>query len=283
MRVINLNINSLIRSLILIWCAVLLFSLSARGQTKPETISDFSAPVRKDVKATYFDLIDLVFPKTGENTRKSVPLNNIFGDYQAKVYEGNLQINYARSIWVNYNGRKHLLLLLNVRGDGAEEMFLWHEMTVLALFDLKGGLRLIDAIDVQGDRLAFFSELPPPVWNISPQADAFLIANHHFNAGESYMNLTLVSVVKNRFKVVLGDIPTLKEENRCGFSYEEKAALQINPHPGKTYRGIMVDFKRVRIPNDECGRKVSGYTKNYRYRYAWDEKRREYVKLKERK
>jgi hypothetical protein len=264
----------------LICCAALFFSLPAQGQTKPETVSDFSAPVGKGVKATYFDLIDSVFPKTGENTRKSVPLNNIFGDYQARVYEGNLQIDYARSIWVNYNGRRHLLLLINVGGDGAAEMFSWQEMNVLALFDLKDGLKLIDAADVQGDRLTFFSE-QQPVLNISPQTDAFLIANHHFNAGESFMNLTLVSVVKNRFKVVLGSIPTLKAENGCALNYEEKAALQINPDARKTYRDITVDYKYVRNPGDEeCGRKARGYTKNYRYRYVWNEKRREYVKLK---
>jgi hypothetical protein len=283
MSEMKLSLNSLIRRAALILCAAIFFTLTVSGQSKLEMIDDFSIPVKENPNATYSDLINLVFPKTGENRIKSIPLNNIFGDYRGRVFEGNLRIGYARAARVKINGREHLLLLINVDGDENGEMFLWQEMNVLALFDVRGKPKLIDAVDVQGDRLAFFFE-QQPILNISPETDAFLIANHHFNAGESFMNLTLVGVVENRLKIVLGDIPTLKAEFPCGLNYERSASLTIVPNSGKNYRHITVDLKYVRnTDGEECERKVRGYTKYTRYRYAWNAKRGEYVRLRGKK
>jgi hypothetical protein len=279
MSKIILNINYLTKYVAIICCATIIFSLTVSGQTKPEMIDDFSRPVKENPNVTYDNLIALVFPKIGENTRKSIPLDNIFGDYKAKIYEGNLQIGYARAVRVNAGGRRQLLLLINLSGYGSED-FLWQEMNVLALFEAEDAPKLIDAVDVQGDKLAFFSE-QQPILNISPHTDAFLIANHHFNAGESFTNLTLISAVKNRLKIVLGDIQTLKTESGSGISFERKASLKVVPNAGRNYRLVTIDLKYVKHPDgEECERPARGFTKFTRYRYRWDKKRGEYLRLR---
>lgn len=264
--------------LTLFCCAIVLFSFAVQGQIKPKTIEDFQVVIKKGSPTTYSDLIDLVFPETGDDTRKSVPLNNIFGDYKDQIYEGKLEVSYAQAVWVSNNGVKQLLLLMDLMNE--RELFTWGEMNVLALFDVRGKPKLVNAVDVQADRFAFFSE-QQPILNINAKTDAFLIANHHFNAGEGFVNLTLLSMVNNHFKIILDDIPTLMNENHCGANYDEKAFLTLVPNPRSTYRNITVNLKHARHPDEpECERKRRGYTKNYWYRFTWNNKRAEYVKLK---
>jgi hypothetical protein len=82
-------------------------------------------------------------------------------------------------------------------------------------------------------------------------------------------------------KIVLGDLPTLKMEGGCGANYEWKAYLKVVPNAGGKYRLITVDLKYIKHPGDEeCERPASGYTKYTRYRYLWNQKRGEYLRLR---
>jgi len=264
----------------------LFFIFSLQASAKTESITDFSKTIDANKTTTYFDLIHKIFPDAKENDKgvavstKSIALDNIFGDYKGRVYEGEMQINSAESLWVKNNGKRQILLLIDVSSSNGQPEFQWGDLNVLALFDVDGEPKLIDAKDVQADRFVFFSE-EQPILNLDTKSDAFLVINHHFNAGEGFVNLSLIGVVNNRLKIVLDSIPTLMNVEGCSIGCDEKAFLKLTKNPRNNFSNITVQIKyNKHADGDECEKKRKGYTKNYFHQCVWNEKQKRYIKLK---
>jgi|GEM_PF-3501429 len=264
-------------------CLLVFIFLSSAvlAQTKTRLVENLLMPVEEDSQTTYLDLLRLIFPDaepdaaTGVVAKRSIALHHVSGDDEGKVYEGEMTISTAEMAWVKAYGRRRLLMLIDV---GTEQgIFTWGDMHVLAVFELKDKPVLKDAVDVQTDQLVFFDERQP-VLAVSTETDAYLIANHHFGGGAGYLNLTLISLVKDKLRVILDKIPTLTNDSQCGNNHEEKASLTLADNPPSGFGNITVNLTRTwRADGAECARKTRAGTKNFVHRFVWNERQQKYV------
>ncbi len=171
---------------------------------------------------------------------------------------------------------EQVLLLLDVSGEDSS-LFQWGGMSVLALFSIERGVRLLDAVDVQADRFTFFAE-KQTVLRIHPQQDAVLIVNHHFNSGDSYLAYSLLSVVNDHLKDVFAEMPLLVGDNHCGTNFTETPHFKVLRNRGSGYRQLRLSIRlQKEADKTDCERRTKGYTKYFNYSLVWQPSRQSYA------
>jgi hypothetical protein len=265
----KLKIRSLARGLLLLFLS--LAPAQTQAQQAIASIDNFQTPILYNSRTTYLDLIQKVFPSaqvradgTGARAGKSIALNHLFGDYRRRIFEGEMNINYARTVRIRDGGREQLLLLLDVSSEDGE-LFQWGGMSVLALFSTGSESRLLDAVDVQADRFTFFAE-KQTVLRIHAQRDAVLLVNHHFNSGDGYLAYSLIGVVNNRLKDIFPEMPLLVGDNHCGTNFTETPDFNVLKNSANGYRRIGLRIKLVKESDGPgCERRTRGFTKSFDY------------------
>lgn len=273
-------------SLTLLPLICILFATSTLGQTNQKS----SAPVVKDLSSvvsgtgvTYLELIHEVLPDLtadpansgGGIAHSTIPFRHLSEAGEPAALEGDLKLDSFDSRWINSEGKRVLLLELDITATEANQGTNYEgESVLLCAFQSQPQLKLIDLMDIKTDRFTSFWE-KPAVLNLNAANDAFLVFSTHWNSGESYEDLNVLIMHDTKFKVLTNLF--LLNTQGCGATFTETPVFRVLPAPARKYPGISVT---VQVKKDadgrECDRRTPGFTKIFQAVYQWNASRNEY-------
>jgi hypothetical protein len=176
----------------------------------------------RDTTARDQKLLSLVFPDVnGEgNAHKSVVIRSLSKDYDTSALEGEMRADIFESLPVSNGKHTDHLLVIDVthKDDSAHQ---WGGETLLALFRLTPKPRLLDVVDVRGDRETYF-------WKMlhAPQHDGVIVMATHLNASEEYVLLDLVEVKADKFVESKVDFPWIYSSKLESSTLTEEPTLK---------------------------------------------------------
>lgn len=151
-------------------------------------------------------------------------------------------------------GRKFLVVYFEARADSA-----WGSDSIIAVFDRKPKLHLVDAANVQGDRETYIH----PRLKVSPRDDLMVVSCCHLNAGEDYCFIALYSLVNGKIKRVDRALPLLYSARSGKLDLRRNYKISaVNDRSGKKGK-ILFNVKEEEIRYDE----ESEVVKSKRVRY----------------
>lgn len=242
----------------------------------PPLAGELSRRVPGAPRATYFDLLRKLFPglTADAEARRTVPLRSLSEHGEAKAVEGDIEFDF-KPYWFRSEGRRLLMLWVNLRAEGANEGTPYEgEAVALAFYSLGPEVELLDAVEVKTDRFTGFWE-DRPLLRLDARNDAFVVYSTHANAGESYVSLDVLFVDAGRVKTVASRF--VYNTRGCGADFTETPYLRALPDPGNKYPRVALTVRLRKGPDGAaCGRRARGYTRLYRGVYRWNAARGRY-------
>ena len=269
---------------ILATCLLLL--CAARVSAQQQTSKGLDAPVERGAKATDLDLIRLVLPDVKETdagdavATKTIEARDLLADEETDSthYEGQIKLADYTKLKLHNGAHDDWFFLLNLTSvEGADNPFTWGETHIVALFRLAPQPRLLDAVEAQADR---FVELwdARSVIAIGPRKQALILASSHFNAGESFLQLALISAERDKLKAVFteGDVVVA---NACGYNFEIAPDITSIKQGRGDHYPLRLRVKLQLKPEDvTCQhRRRRAVTRYYQAPLIWQTRGRRYV------
>ena len=246
------------------------------GNVRIQQSRDLTTPVQKGSKATYVDLLRMLFPDLkvdrglpGQaSAHTTIPIKHIAEEEEGTVFEGDFEIKDVELRPILNQGRVLFLTLIDLTAENANEATPYEgEAAVLALFSAEP-MKLLDALDIKTDK---FTDLwgKQPIFHLDSRNDYCVIHNTHWNAGESYDDYTAMSIDEGKFTVITS-LFTLNTQ-ACGWKETQTPLFRALPTPTGKYPKLLVTVKVMREVNSEqCARRARGYTRYYRAIYHWN-------------
>jgi hypothetical protein len=131
---------------------------------------------------------------------KTIPIKHLSENTAAEALEGDIKLETFVPLWIKSDGRRVLLLDIDLSAEAANQGTPYEgESNLLAAFVVEPSVKLLDAIDMKTDRFSGFWE-EGRVFQLTAQSDAFVVDSSHSNAGESYEDITVLFLNRNRFE-----------------------------------------------------------------------------------
>ena len=265
---------------------LLLVPLNGLAQTgneesKPLYASDLSSTIA-GTKTTYQELIRRIIPDLQIDpnnadaaiAHKTVPFKHLSEASPPAALESDIKLDSFQPHWIKSDGRRVLLLELNVSAEDANQGTNYEgEADIVAAFTIQPVIKLLDVMDVKTDRFSGFYE-NPSLFPLTADNDAFLVNSSHSNAGESYNDLNVLFLNHDRIDTITGVF--LFDTQGCGAMFTQTPSFRVLP--GNTrYPNIMVTVKvKKEADSQDCDRPTRGYVRTYHALYIWDRSKREY-------
>lgn len=191
---------------------------------------------------TYLDLIQFVMPgiavsgNTYSEGRQPTGIRRLEGGVDGDIGlapSGSLGL---QAVPLRSGGRERLALLIDF---GMTEYTAGYAL--LALFDIEGEPRLLDAADVARDRWTSFMD--PVRLSIGASDDLLLTQSTHHNSSQSYLSASLILVRNDRFELV--DTISLLSDRAYGF--ERTQELTIEQGAGEPFADIVARVTETTI------------------------------------
>jgi len=164
------------------------------------------------------------------------------------------------------------LTVLDFRSAGKDRLAAVFELTpdeeaVLALYDLSGTPRLLDAADIALDRFTGFAG--PGRLATGPGDDVLIVDSTHFNSNQGYAATTLLAVDDDRIEPV-DTIYTLDERD-CGYQRTQRLSFSAAPEAGG-HGPIMVEIvDSVEAVDEQCDRPPpEPFSRTVSVAYRWN-------------
>ena len=250
-------------------------------ESKPLYASDLNSTL-VGTKTTYLELIRRIIPDLQIDPKdadvaighKTIPFKHLSENAPAAPLEGDIKLASFESRWIQSDGRRVLLLELDLSDEEANQGTNYEgEADIVAAFTIQPAIKLLDVLDVKSDRFSGFYE-KPSLFQLTPQSDAFVVNSSHSNAGESYNDLTVLFLNHDRIETI-ADI-FLFDTQGCGATFTETPSFRVMPGSTK-YPYVVVTVKVTKdADSQDCDRPTRGYVKRYQAVYQWNVARREY-------
>ena len=275
------------RSKVITQLVLLLVSLSVPAEATKQasgvlTTKDLNSTVTGS-KTTYLELVRKVLPDLQVDPNQvdvavahaSVPFRHLSEDTGPATLEGDLRLDSFQARWIKSEGRRVLLLELDMSAENANEGTNYQgEAVFVAAFTIQPAIKLLDVMDIKTDRFTGFWE-KLPVLQLTSRSDVFLVNSSHSNAGESYNDLTVLFLNDDRIETITNIF--ILDTQGCGATFTETPLFRILPGTNQKYPNLMVD---VRVKKDadsgDCNHPTRGYLKSYQAVYRWNAAKREY-------
>jgi hypothetical protein len=169
------------------------------------------------------------------------------------------------------------LMVLDFKSGGKDRLAALFELApdeeaALALYDLSGAPRLLDAAGIALDR--FTSFVGPGRLATGPGEDVLLVHSTHFNSNQGYAATTLLATDGDRIEPI-DTIYTLDERD-CGYQRKQELSFSATPYAGgRGPIGVRI-VDSIEAVDEQCDRPPpapSAHTVAVTYR--WDGKRYE--------
>ena len=223
---------------------------------------------------TFLDLIALVIPDIEEKDgtfqgTNIIPMRHIDG-HPAEA-PGVMNLDTLSVLNVNSDGKPHVALFFTLgETPGAVESF-----SLLALFDVAGEPRLLDAVAVGYDRFtSLYGQHKMPV---SAGSDVILTMSSHSNSNQAYLTTLMILVRGDRFDLI-DSIFTL-DERAC--TYERVQVPRYEARPGAArFADIRVSITdSITLTGFDCGddEKPEPMSRTITTIYRWHIDEKKYV------
>jgi hypothetical protein len=117
---------------------------------------------------------------------------------------------------------------------------------VLALYDITGKPKLLDAVNVAVDRSTYFRE--PGKLSVSAGDDVLIAMSTHFNSSQGYVITPLILARSDRFELI--DMIYTFDENLCAYKRTQDVVFETLAD-GQPYAAIKVTVTDATVPNGE--------------------------------
>ena len=245
----------------------------AQAVSFPELSS--AVPGHRDV--TYLDLARMVVPDlvAGDDGfyKGSAPIEvrHILGGDEGGSPPETISLPNAAVLPVKAGGKDRLAMLFDLgQSQDSAEGF-----AVLALYDLSGKPKLVDAVNVGTDQSSYFRD--PGKLSLGPGDDALITMSTHFNSNQGYVSTVLILVRNDRFEPI-GRIDTF-DENVCAFRRTQDLAFKTIDGD-QPYAAIEVTVTDATAPSGEsCDEaKPKAASRDISVTYQWDKSKSRYEK-----
>ena len=270
----------------LVQLLLLLVPLSVLAQagsteSKPLYASDLSSTV-DGTKTTYLQLIHRIIPDLQIDPKdadvasghKTIRFKHLSEAKNLFVLESETKLNSFQPLWIKSDGRRVLLLELDVSAEDANQGTNYEgEADIIAAFTMQPTIKLLDVMDVKTDRFSGFYERPS-VFHLTPQSDAFLVMSSHSNAGESYNDLSVLFLNHDRIETITNMF--LFDTQGCGATFTQTPSFRVLPGNSQ-YPNVLVTVKvKKDADSPDCDRPTRGYVKTFQALYQWNAVKEEY-------
>lgn len=274
--------STIITQLVLLFVSLSVPAKATKQATGVLTAKDLNSTVTGST-TTYLELVRKVLPDLQIDPNQvdvatahtSVPFRHLSEDTSPTALEGDLKLDSFQARWIKGEGRRVLLLELDVSAENANEGTNYQgEAVFVAAFTIQPAIKLLDVMDIKTDRFTGIWE-KLPVFQLTSRSDAFLVNSSHSNAGESYNDLTVLFLKNDRIETIT-NIFTLDTQG-CGATFTETPLLRVLPGANEKYPNLLVEVKvKKDADSGECNHPTRGYVKSYQAVYRWNAAKAEY-------
>ncbi|MBM2710829.1 hypothetical protein JQK88_06140 [Mesorhizobium caraganae] len=232
-------------------------------------------PGHKDV--TYLDLARMVIPDlTGDSNgfyKGGLPIEmrHIEGPDGGGSPPETSGLSNAGVLAVKAGGKDRLVMLYDL-GDSPDSA---EGYAVLALYDITGKPKLLDAVNVAVDRSTYFRESGK--LSVGAGDDVLITMSTHFNSSQGYVITPLIMVRDDKFELV--DMIYTFDENLCAYRRTQDVAFQTIAD-GQPYAAIKVTVTDATASSDESCDEQPPEPESHAISvtYHWDKTASHYVK-----
>ncbi|WP_192253509.1 hypothetical protein [Mesorhizobium silamurunense] len=261
----------------LVLACLLLPCLWAAADAQAVSFPELNGPVPGHQDVTYLDLARMVIPDlkaSGDgfyNGSAPIEMRHILGGDEGGAPPETISLPNAAMLAIKAAGKDRLTMLFDLgQAQDSAEGF-----AVLALYDLAGKPRLLDAVNVGTDRNSYFRD--PGKLALGPGDDALITISMHFNSNQGYAGTMLIMVRNDRFYLI--DAIYTFDENYCAYRRTQNLAFRsLGGH--KPYAPIKATVTDETVPSkescDEAPPKATSH--DISVTYHWDKAKSGYVK-----
>ncbi|MDX8494374.1 hypothetical protein RFN29_22665 [Mesorhizobium sp. VK22B] len=231
-------------------------------------------PGHQDV--TYLDLAKMVVPDLAAGDdgfyKGSAPIEmrHIIGGDEGGSPPESINLPNAAVLPVKAGGKDRLTMLFDLgQAQDSAEGF-----AVLALYDLAGKPRLLDATNVATDRNSYFRD--PGKLALGPGDDALITMSMHFNSNQGYVSTMLILVRDDRFEPI--DRINTFDENVCAYKRTQDLTFQTQGDE-KPHAAIKATVTDATAPSGESCEEAAPQAASHdiSVTYHWDASKSRYV------
>jgi hypothetical protein len=222
-------------------------------------------PGREDV--TFADLVRLVVTRTAGN--ETIDVREIGSDVVEDLEPASGTALRVAAVRVRSGGLDRMALLLDF-GSGRDVVGL----AILALFDVAGEPRLLDAANVASGQHTYFLE--PARVAVGVDDDLLAIGSTHANSSQSYTTAPLVLVRNDRLELV--DTISAFDERLC--AYERTQQLALRQGAQEPFSDVVATVNEsTTLSGEDCGEASvpEAGTRAITVTYHWDAGKQRYV------
>ncbi|TIP05031.1 MAG: hypothetical protein E5X72_09005 [Mesorhizobium sp.] len=261
----------------LMLACLLLPSIWTVARAQAVSFPELSSAIPGHQDVTYFDLAKMIVPdlQAGDDGfyKGSAPieLRDILGGNDGGSPPETINLPNAAVLAIKAGGKERLAMLLDLgQAQDSAEGF-----AVLALYDLTGKPKLLDAVNVGTDQSTYFRD--PGKLAIGPGDDALITMSTHFNSNQGYVGTILILVRNDRFEPI--DQINTFDENVCAYKRAQDLSFQAGGSE-KPYAAIKVTVTDATKPSGESCEEPApkAVSHDISVIYHWDKTGSRYVR-----
>lgn len=239
-----------------------------RARAEPASFPGLTDPVAGRQDVTFADLVRLVAPGSGASGQAMpeggvIAVRHIDGSAWESPGPAVAELRHFAALPARSGGLERTVLLLDF-GPARDSAF---GFVVLALFDVAGEPKLLDAADVGFDLYTSFAD--PVRLQVGAGGDLLITRSTHFNSSQGYATAALILLREDRFELV--DTVFTLDERAC--SFERTQRLGIRQGAGAPFADIeAVVSERTTSAGEQCGDATVPRpgTRTIAVTYRWD-------------
>jgi hypothetical protein len=227
---------------------------------------------------TYLDLArhfvtDIAPTDNGYVGKARIPVRHIAGKDFDNDATGSFGFFDISTVPVDVGGKQRLAVLFDF-AQAAEQP---QGVAILALYDISGEPKLLDAADIGFDESTYFFD--QAVMPVAEGTDVLLTLSTHYNSSQTYTTYSMIMVRDDRLELI--DTAFLFSEKQCGWERQQTIRYSANPGAAKPYAPISVIANETVTPiTAECADEVAppAASRDIKVVYAWDGASGRYVR-----
>ncbi|EHK54957.1 hypothetical protein MAXJ12_22371 [Mesorhizobium alhagi CCNWXJ12-2] len=241
--------------------------LVERAFAEPVVRPDLADRVGGREDVTFADLVRLVVPGTAGN--ETMDVREIGSETAEDLEPASMATLRLTAVPVRSGGQDRMALLLDF-GRGRDVVGL----AILALFDVAGEPRLLDAANVASGDHTYF--LDPTRLTVGIGDDLLAIGSKHANSSQGYTTVPLVLLRNDRLELV--DMIFAFDERTC--AYERTQRLDLQQSAQEPFSDIVATVTELTTPSGhDCGKAPvpEAGTRTITVTYRWDAGEHRYI------
>lgn len=228
---------------------VLAIVWSPAAVAEPASFPELADAVPGAENRTYRDLVRFVVPGIDNGDAAAagtgvIDVRHISGQDMTGIVPVSVKTPRIGAIPLRSGGKDRIALLINL-GESEQEV---SDFVILALFDMAGDPRLLDAAHVGFNRFTSFSE--PSRLSVGIADDLLMTRGTHSNSNQAYATTALILAHDDRLELV--DTISTFDDRAC--AYERTQRLDIRQGEGSPFLDIVATVTELTAAGiEECG------------------------------